>query len=74
MNAAADKLAELIHGMNPVTVKTVRVDTGLMVPSLVKQRFEAAKQVEINEYGMGALQADGSWLWIDGPQPGGRRA
>lgn len=71
--AAAQRLEDIIRGANPVRVAKVRIDHYPMTASLVKQRFEAAKNFEINEHGMGAEQPDGSWLWLDQPQPGGTR-
>lgn len=71
--AAADRLEDMLRGRNLVTVKTVRVDTCPMVPSLVRQRFQGSRHIEINDHGMGAEQPEGSWLWVDATQPGGTR-
>lgn len=54
-------------------VDLVQIQECDMTPSLIRQRFDAAKVIEINEAGMGAKCADGSWLWL-GTQPGGKRA
>lgn len=72
--AAADRLEDILRGANPVRVATVRIDHYPMTASLVKQRFQAAKNVEVNDHGMGAEQPDGSWLWVEATtQPGGAR-
>lgn len=71
--AAAARLEDLIGGANPVRVDLVQIQECDMTPSLIRQRFDAAKVIEINEAGMGAKCADGSWLWL-GTQPGGKRA
>ncbi len=70
--AAAARLDDLIGGANPVRVDLVQIQECDMTPSLIRQRFAAATCIDINEAGMGAKNADGSWLWI-GTQPGGPR-
>ena len=62
--AAAQRLEDILRGANPVRVATVRIDHYPMTSALVKQRFEAAKNVEVNDHGMGAEQPNGDWLWI----------
>jgi hypothetical protein len=71
--AAAAQLEELIRGRNPVQVKSVSIRViGEMVPSVLRQKFAAARAVEFYEDGMGAQQEDGSWLWVDSNRGGGR--
>ncbi len=65
MNAiAAEKLDGLLQGRNPVCVQVVRLNTMPMTPAVVRSKFAAAGQIEVNEHGMGMLQPDGSWLWV----------
>lgn len=71
--AAAERLDAILRsaGGSPVDVSLVQIQGFPMSPGLVRQRIETARVVEVHDGGIGALQADGTWLWID--QPGGTR-
>ncbi len=67
--AAKDKLEEIIRGRNPVTVRCVAPQAPdqeyPMVPSIVRLRFQWAREVQVTAEGVGALQADGNWLFVN---------
>lgn len=72
--AAADRLDAILRsaGGAPVEVAMVQIQRYPLTPGLLRQRVEAARAVEVHADGIGALQPDGTWLWID-TQPGGLR-
>lgn len=75
MNAAAAARLDAIlrsAGGAAVEVSLVQIQEFPMSPGLVRQRVESARVVEVHDEGLGVLQPDGSWLWIN--QPGGKRA
>lgn len=75
MNAAAAARLDAIlrsAGGASVDVAAVQIHRYPMSPGLLRERFAKDREVEVHADGIGALQAEGSWLWIDA-QPGGTR-
>lgn len=75
MNAAAAARLDAIlrsAGGASVDVAAVQIQWYPMSPGLLRERFARAREVEVHADGIGALQADGSWLWVE-TQPGGAR-
>lgn len=65
--AAAARLDAILRsaGGAPVDVASVQITRYPLTPGLIRQRVESARAVEVHADGIGALQPDGTWLWID---------